>query len=204
MKQLWRRIRRHHELRHLKAPQYYTLFNDEDEIVSIDCETTSLNIREAELLSIAAVKIRDNRILTSDALYLLVKPQQAPAHDNIRIHGLRPVDVEQGLSPETALYRLLDFIGGRTLLGYYLEYDIAILNRYLKPLIGIELPNRRIELSGCYYDWQSREHPESYVDLRLDTLINTLQIPTLPRHNALNDAITAAMLYQALRWRHFG
>lgn len=205
MWQLWHRLKRRWSLSRLTNPRYRSLFNDDNwEIVSIDCETTSLKVREAELLSIAAVKLRANRILTSEALYLLVKPQQQPTHDNICVHGLRPVDVKQGLPPEEALYQLLDFIGGRALLGYYLEYDIAVLNRYLKPLIGIGLPNRRIELSGRYYDWQTQEHPNSNVDLRLNTLIDTLKAPALPRHNALNDAITTAMLYQALRWRRFG
>ncbi|UGA40846.1 hypothetical protein JOS77_26790 [Chromobacterium haemolyticum] len=56
-----------------------------DELVSLDCETTSLNPADAELLSIGAVKLRGNRILASEALYLLVRPEQAPQADNVRI-----------------------------------------------------------------------------------------------------------------------
>lgn len=43
-------------------PRWNTLFEEiPDEVVSLDCETTSLNVREAELLSIGAVRLRRGR-----------------------------------------------------------------------------------------------------------------------------------------------
>lgn len=52
----------------LSSPDYAHLFDGHpDEMVSVDCETTSLNVREAELLSIGAVRIRGNRVLTSES-----------------------------------------------------------------------------------------------------------------------------------------
>ncbi|TDR73606.1 3'-5' exonuclease [Paludibacterium purpuratum] len=186
-------------LHRLRDPAWRTLFEERgDEYVSLDCETTSLNVGEAELLSIGAVKLRGNRILTSEALYLLVRPQTPPEKPNIEVHGLRRCDVDQGLSAEEAVLRLLDFIGGRPLLGYYLEYDVAVLDKYVKPLIGCPLPQRQIEVSGCYYDYKLRQNPNSYVDLRLASLHAELGVPQLPRHDALNDAISVAMLYLAL------
>jgi DNA polymerase-3 subunit epsilon len=89
-------------------------------------------------------------------------------------------------------------------LGYYLEFDVAVLNKYLRPLLGIGLPNRQIEISGRYYDYKLRQQPDGRIDLRLAALIDDLGIPTLPRHDALNKAITAAMLYLALKRRGFG
>ncbi|WP_047243771.1 3'-5' exonuclease [Chromobacterium subtsugae] len=194
----WRRSR-------LRDPRYAGLFDGHpDELVSLDCETTSLDVSRAELLSIGAVKLRGNRILHSEALYLLVRPGIAPAGDNIAIHGLRRRDVGQGLAPEDAVRRLLDFIGGRPLLGYYLEYDVAVLDKYVRPLLGIGLPQRRIEISSRYYDYKLRLHPGGHIDLRLSCLYRELAIPEPPRHDALGDALGAAMLYQALRQRGFG
>lgn len=200
-------LRRHWALNRLRDARYRTLFEArEDEIVSVDCETTSLNVREAELLSIGAVRIRpaERRILTSDAFYLLVRPSQRPDDDNVRIHGLRPRDVEEGMAPQEAVERLLAFIGGRPLTGYYLEYDVAVLNKYVRPLAGCSLPNRQIEISGRYYDYKLRQNPDAYIDLKLQTLVDDLQVPALPRHDALNDAITAGMLYLALLRRGYG
>jgi DNA polymerase-3 subunit epsilon len=187
-----------------RDPRFLSLLQEpEDEWVSLDCETTSLNPDRAELLSIGAVRIQGNRILSSQALSLLVKPAKNPEGDNIKIHGLRARDVNQGMDPVEAVSQLLDFIGGRALLGYYLEYDLKILNKYLKPILGAGLPNRRVEVSACYYDYRAKQYPDSNIDLRLATLLEVMNVPTLPRHEALNDAITVAMLFMTLKQRGF-
>ncbi|MDY6992795.1 MAG: exonuclease domain-containing protein, partial [Pseudomonadota bacterium] len=53
--------------RQLKYAQFAFLFEPpvDDECVCFDCETTSLNVKKAQLLSLGAVKIKDNKILTS-------------------------------------------------------------------------------------------------------------------------------------------
>jgi DNA polymerase-3 subunit epsilon len=72
------------------------------------------------------------------------------------------------------------------------------VNKVLKPLIGIGLPNRPIEVSGIYYNQELDKNPDGYVDLRMATLIEKLQVPDLPRHDALNDAINVAVMYLTL------
>ncbi|MCD4500874.1 3'-5' exonuclease [Chromobacterium vaccinii] len=199
------RLRRRWLRARLRDPAWSGLFDEPaDEMVSLDCETTSLNAAEAELLSIGAVKLRGNRILHSEALYLLVKPENIPSAGNIAVHGLRRRDLADALPSREAILMLLAFIGGRPLLGYYLEYDVAVLNKYVKPWLGIGLPQRQIELSARYYDYRFRQRPDSHIDLSLDALHRELGVPALPRHDALNDALSAAMLYQALRKRGFG
>ena len=55
-------------LKKLKDHQYEFLFNEHpEEFVSFDCETTSLNVKEGEIISICAVKIRGNTVLTSES-----------------------------------------------------------------------------------------------------------------------------------------
>jgi DNA polymerase-3 subunit epsilon len=189
--------------RQLSNPKYAGLFDEHpDELVSFDCETTSLNVREAEILSIGAVKIRNNTILTSESFYVLVKPEGIMEAANVKIHGLRPKDVSNGIPAADAVCQLLDFIGGRPLVGYYLEYDIRLVNKFLKPLIGIGLPNRAIEVSGIYYDQEIKKHHDGYVDLSMAAIFNHLQLPDLPRHDALNDAINVALMYLMLQARN--
>lgn len=191
--------------RQLKDPAYRRLFEEtSDDVISLACNTTSLDVAEAELLTIGAVRLSGNRIVTSEALDLLVKPGRPLTREHVGLHGLRPRDLSGGLDAEAAVRCLLDFIGGRPVLGYYLEFDIAVLDKYLRPLLGIGLPNRQIEISGRYYDYKLRQQPNGRVDLRLAALIDDLGVPALPRHDALNKAITAAMLYLALKRRGFG
>ncbi len=195
LKQRWAKSR-------LTDPKWHMLFDGHDtELVSLDCETTSLNVREAEILSIGAVKIREGKVLASESFYTLVKPEKNPEHASVAIHGLRPMDVSEGVPPMEAVSQLLEFIGGRPLVGYYLEYDVAILNKYVKPIVGCNLPQKQIEVSGLYYDWMLKKNPDGYVDLRLQEILDTLNIPTLARHDALNDSITAAMIYLTMMAR---
>lgn len=187
------------------APEWAGMFaGHPDELVSLDCETTSLNVREAEILSIGAVKIRDGKVLTSQSFEVLVKPEHLPESSNVVVHGLRPKDLSDGIPPLDAVRQLLDFIGGRALVGYYLEYDVAVLNKYVRQIAGVRLPQRQVEVSGLYYDWKLRQTPDGYVDLRLQSILDDLHIPTLARHDALNDSITAAMVYLAMQQRKRG
>ena len=107
--------------RKLSDPQYAHLFDEHpDEFVSFDCETTSLNVKEAEILSIGAVKIRGNKVLTSDAFYVVVKPEGIMQASNVTVHGLSPKDVSGGIPVQDSVRQLLDYIGGRPLVGYYI------------------------------------------------------------------------------------
>lgn len=187
--------------RRLRDARYRFLYDDHpEEIVSIDCETTSLNVREAHIISIGAVKIRGNAILTSDIFYEVIKPEGVPEATNVTIHGLRPKDLRHGIPVEEGIRRFLAFAGGRPLLGYYLEYDIAMINKYLKPMLGIRLPQRQIEVSRLYHARENRKSPyDMHIDLRMATMVETLAIPDLPRHDAVNDAVNVAMMYLALQ-----
>ena len=188
--------------RKLSDPQYAHLFDEHpDEFVSFDCETTSLNVKEAEILSIGAVKIRGNKVLTSDSFYVVVKPEGIMQASNVKVHGLRPKDVSGGIPVQDAVRQLLDYIGGRPLVGYYVEYDVALVNKFLKPMVGIKLPNRAIEVSGIYYDQELKNNPDGYVDLRMASIIEKLKFPDLPRHDALNDSINVALMYLVLMAR---
>ncbi|KPN72076.1 3'-5' exonuclease [Neisseria sp. 83E34] len=189
--------------RKLTDPSFDFLFDEHpDELVSFDCETTSLDVKEAEIISIGAVKIRGNKVLTSDSFYVLVKPEGMMEAANVTIHGLRPKDLSNGLPVEEALRLFLNFIGGRPVVGYFLEYDVAMVNKFLKPMLGIQLPNRQIEVSSIYYRQEVRKKfYDSYVDMRMAPMIKKLGIPDLPRHDAMNDSINVAMMYLALQAR---
>jgi DNA polymerase-3 subunit epsilon len=193
-------LRRRWWRRRLRDPAYAFLAepDPDGELVSLDCETTSLEVASAELLSIAAIRIRGDRILTSGALDLLVRPAARPDDTGVLIHQLRTLDVARGLSPDDAIERLLQFVGGRTLVGYYLEFDLGVINRYVRPRLGVPLPNPRIEVSSLYYDLKTRRLPGRHVDLGFQAIRADLDLPDLPEHDAFNDALIAAMMYLRL------
>jgi len=207
---VWAQLHRAWLRRRLADPAYAFLFDPPpaDEWVALDCETTGLNVRSDEIIAIGAVRIVGNRILTSQRLELLVRPDKAISPASVRIHRLRERDVAQGLPLAEALHQLLHFVGSRPLVGYYLEFDVAMLNRALKPLLGMGLPQPRIEVSALYYDHKFRQlppyrqHDNADIDLRFTTLMNDLGLPRREAHDALNDAVMAALAFVKLRQLH--
>ena len=200
---MFERFFRNRERKKLLEPEYDCLSEAHpDELVSFDCETTSLDVKEAEIISIGAVKIRGNQVLTNESFYVLVKPEGMMEAANVTIHGLRPKDLSDGVPVEDAIRQFLNFIGGRTLVGYYLEYDVAMVNKFLKPMLGIKLPNRQIDVSSIFYQQEmNKTIHNAYIDLRMATMVNKLKIPDLPRHDALNDSINVALMYLTLMAR---
>jgi DNA polymerase-3 subunit epsilon len=62
---------------------------------------------------------------------------------------------------------LLDFIGSRPLVGYWIDFDVRMLDKYLLAMINTRLPNRRIDVSKLYYDRKfGSAPPGTRIDLR--------------------------------------
>lgn len=169
-----------------------------DEMVAIDCETTGLDPRHAELVSLAAVRIRGDRVLTSDSLDLRLARPASLSGDSIRIHGLRGIDLADGADVEDALAQFLDFVGNRPLVGWHLDFDLAMLNRYLRPLFGFDLPNAGIDVAHAYQRQLRRSHPELDVRPRFEQVAEHLGVPVMGRHTALGDAVTTALIHLRL------
>ncbi|WP_251977829.1 3'-5' exonuclease [Salinicola avicenniae] len=174
--------------RHLFTP------GDTREWVSLDCETTDLDPHRAELVTLAAVKVVDERVLTSSALDLRLQPPDSLSGESIRVHGQRHVDLEGGEALSEALAQLLEFIGNRPLLGWCLDYDLAVIDRQLRPRFGFSLPNRRRDVRRDYVRYWRRKHPDVTPDLRFEQAAATLDVPIIGRHTALGDAVTTALM----------
>lgn len=201
------RVRRGWQQRQLRDSEWRFLVDapPPGEWVALDCETTGLNPRSDEIIAIGAVRIVGNRVLTSERLDLLVRPEHGVSAESIRVHRLREQDVQDGVPAEEAMRRLLHFIGARPLVGYYLEFDVAMINRTLKRTLGLTLPQEKIEVSRLYYDHVFQQLPphkqqeNTEIDLRFATIMDALGLPTREAHDALNDAVMAALAFIKLR-----
>lgn len=198
-----KKLQRKREKAKLKDQRYAFLFEeyDGDELVVFDTETTGLDPKKDEILSIGAVKIKKNKILTSQTFEVYVKNSNLISGQSIAIHKIRPCDLHDAKSSDEAIREFLEFIGSRPLVGYYLEFDVAMINKYLKPLLGITLPHKMIEVSEIYFDETITLIPQGNIDLRFDTILSKCKIPNMGAHNAVNDAIMTAMIYLKLTQR---
>lgn len=185
----------------LKDKKFEFLFNEapEKEYISLDCETSGLNPKKDEILSIGAVRIKDNKVIMRDTFNIFVKPSKNIDAESIKIHRIRPIDLENAIEPQKAIYELLEFIGSRPIVGYYIKFDVAMISKYTKEYLGIKLPNETIEVSSMYYKTRKKSSEYEFIDLKFDTIMKNLDIPTLGKHDALNDAIMTSMIFLKLR-----
>ncbi len=186
--------------RGLKDKKYEFLFakDESGEYVVFDTETTGLDVKKDEILSIGAVKIKGNKILTSQTFKVFIQNSCEINSKSIEVHQIRPIDLVDARTTEVAIKEFLNFIGSRPLVGYYLEFDVAMINKELKSILGIKLPNKMIEVSEIYFDKTIALIPQGNIDLRFDTILTTCEVPNMGAHNAVNDAITTAMVYLKL------
>ena len=132
---------------------------------------------------------------TSKKFERFIKPKSLLAEESIKIHQIRVCDLENAKDIDDVIVEFLDFIGNRPLVGYYLEFDVAMINKYVKEKIGIILPNKQIEVSALYYDKKIGTIPQGNVDLRFNSIMKELNLPMMGKHDAVNDAIMTAMIF---------
>ena len=171
-----------------------------DELVALDIETTSMDVKQAEILSIAAVIIKANRVKTSHKLALTIQaPANLPA-ESVKVHLLRRIDLADGVPLEEALEKLLMFIGNRPIVGYYIAYDLAVLDKVMRPLFGFGLPSRSDDVASLFRRrLAARAMHDCEMKLGFDAIAEQLQIPLIGRHTALGDAITTALMYVQMK-----
>jgi DNA polymerase-3 subunit epsilon len=199
---MFKKLKRKINISKLQNKEYLYLFDeckDLDEYIVLDTETTGLNPKKDEILSIGAVKVKNNKIQISESFEIFIKPKQQIDQQSIKIHHIRPVDIQNGVDIKDAIKMLLPYIKNLPIVGYYISFDIAILNKEIKKIIGTTLLNEQIELSSMYYKRYKKSSAHEFVDLKFDTIMNRLDIPQLGKHDALNDAIMSAMIFLKLQ-----
>ena len=146
-----------------------------DEFVIVDVETTGTDPKMADLVEIAAVKVKGGKI--TDRWSTLVNPGR-PIVGN-QMHGITDADVKKAPSPAEAARQALAFIGDSIIVGHSVGFDLGFLEAALADGTHIE--------SGRYLDTLTIAR-EGYPDLenyKLPTLSNFFGIELAQAHRAL-------------------
>ena len=176
---------------------------DEDkrgEVVSLDVVSTGFDARVVDVISVAPIRIKGNRILTREAFRAVIRPEARMRAESMKVHRLLKSDVETGRGMEDVFPELLRFIGGRPILGYWIDFDMSMLDKYALQYLGIRLPNPRIEVSRLYYERKYTNAPQgTEIDLRFNAIRDDLKLPPINQHDAFEDALLAAEMFMILR-----
>lgn len=164
-----------------------------DGFVALDLETTGLDSRRDAVVSLAAIPFVDR--MPQPGLRTFVNPGRPIPAVATRIHGLTDASVADGPTIAEVLPRLAAACAGRVVVGYAIDFDLAVLARAaraaaLPPLRNPVLDTR--ELAAALYP----SRPET----TLEALADRLGVPVVGRHTAAGDAIVAgAILLRMLR-----
>ena len=199
---MFKNISNYFNKKSLKDKKYSFLFDKtiQNEYVCFDCETTGLNPKIDDIISIGAVIIKNNTIVSSKKFVRYIKTKNSSLDEkSIKIHHIRECDLKNACEIEDVILEFLEFIENRTLVGYFLNFDKNMINKYLKPMLGVTLPNRSIEVSEIYHDFKIELIPQSFVDLKFNSILKDLEIPQFGNHDSFNDAIMTAMIFLKLK-----
>lgn len=173
---------------------------EEPELVSLDLETSSLDPRSAEILSIAAVPVRERRVVLSERFERVVRAEAAVDPEAVKYHRLLPTDVQQGVAPQQAATEFADWLGERPLLGYCLGFDCMMLEKAAQWAGGELLPGRRFDIREIYRRRMLQRNPEETPAQGLDQILTSLGVPRIGRHTAVGDATAVALAFLGLKY----
>jgi DNA polymerase III epsilon subunit family exonuclease len=154
------------------------------EFVVVDVETTGVDPRMADLVEIAAVRVKDGAI--TDRWSTLVNPGR-PIVGN-QMHGITDADVAGAPSPAEAARAALDFVGGAHVVGHSVGFDIGFIEEALGG--GTKVDTAKV-LDTLTIAREGYPDLENY---KLPTLSHFFGIELKENHRALPDAEATAEL----------
>ncbi len=166
-----------------------------DDFTAVDVETPNRYSRS--ICSIGIVRIQGDA--PPVRLHYLVNPCDDFDAANIAIHGIRPADVERepGLNE---IWPLIEpYFTGCLLVAHNALFDLPVIRKALLRE-DITAENWRYL---CTLEKSRRHIPKTaFGSHKLNDLCAGLDIPLEHHHNALDDALACANLYEHLKTRY--
>lgn len=108
-------------------------------LVVVDLETSGLDMKRDQVLSIGAVVIENGAVDLGQQFECTLQCQDHKVSASVLIHGIAPSAVAAGLAPAEALLDFMEFLGDSPLLAFHAGFDQRMLGRALKQTLGLRL-----------------------------------------------------------------
>jgi len=168
--------------------------------VVLDTETTGLNIRQDQVISVAAVAIHietdlsQPRISLADTFEAVIRQDKPRAQkDNILIHHIGVAAQAGGGEQAEILAAFANWVGDSPLFAYHADFDRAMLAKAFKSCAMHDVSNPWVDVQPLA-NWVTRQiHP-----LGLDECATRFNLESIVRHQAASDTFVTAELLLCL------
>lgn len=167
--------------------------------LAIDLELTSLDAKQAQILSIGWVEGVNSQIELHSCHYQVITTK-ASLNQSPTIHGLLQTDIQQGDKVASALKLLLEKAQTHVWVFHCADLDLAVITGTLTKL-NIALPEVVIvdTLRLALYQLAKRHSIPAPNAATLASCRQRFDLPLAPAHNALDDAMaTMELLFAQL------
>jgi DNA polymerase-3 subunit epsilon len=169
------------------------------EIVAIDLETTGLDPRTDDILSIGLVHIDHFAVKLSTAWHSIVRIDRDIPGDSAVIHHITDDRSAAGVPIDALLPELLRRLAGRPMLVHYSPIEQNFISASCERLYGAPFVAPIVDtLEIGQRVFERRNHLIQPGDLRLFNLRPRYNLPQYKAHNALSDALATAELFLAM------
>ena len=170
----------------LTARKFAGTFRD---FTTIDIESTGLDIKRCEIVEIAAVRVRDGRIV--DEYHSLVKPRIPIEPGATMVHTIDEAKVANAPYFEQVWPAFRDFCGDDILVAHNGEdFDFPVIRRMAEGLPGAN--------TMATYDSMPLAHEITPTSKKLENLARDFGIDPGRAHGALDDSRTLALVFARL------
>ena len=166
--------------------------------VALDLETTGLDPRQDEILSIGLVDLQAGRIDLGSAKHYLVTPSRQIPERSAVIHHITDDLACRGQALSEVMPLVLARLAGGVLLGHHVSIEREFLGAACQRLYGAPLLVPLADTESLIRRWlEQRNQSFTGRDLRLHALRTRYGLPRYKAHNALVDALATAELFCA-------
>jgi DNA polymerase III epsilon subunit family exonuclease len=158
----------------------------------VDTETTGLEIAKAKIINIAAVKVKNFKIV--DFYNAFINPGMKIPEDSIKWHGITDDMVKGKPSTMEVIPEFLKFVSATPIVGHHIGFDIRMINKEMTECFGCKLENYSIDTMLLYSNaiLKRDEH------VSLDYLFDVYNVQCTGRHTALGDALATAEVFNKI------
>lgn len=169
------------------------------EIVSVDFETTGLDIQRDNIVSMGVVNISCMGVDLSTSTHQLISQDSKLTEESVVIHNITDNSLLNGVSLDAALPDLLQRLSGKVMLAHNASVELGFLNKMCRILYNTDFVIPVIDtqqLAKRSLDRQNKPYRDN--ELRLFNLRKEFNMPVYKAHNSQIDAIATAELFLAI------